>query len=149
MAVPVDHLELRLVVGVCRHGLIGFIWLVLWWPLYRSPEHHPRGECVGARRTSRATRQTRRSRCRSATCWRTGSVGVRDREVHDRPIWWLYLFWVPDFLNRYHGIDLKHVGPPLVTILLIADIGSIGGGWLSSALLKRGWSVNPRARRPC
>jgi ACS family hexuronate transporter-like MFS transporter len=34
------------------------------------------------------------------------------------------------------------MGPPLITIYLIADIGSIGGGWLSSALLKRGWSVN-------
>ena len=58
------------------------------------------------------------------------------------PIWWLYLFWIPDFLNRNHGIDLRTVGPPLVAIYLIADIGSIGGGWLSSALIKRGWSVN-------
>jgi ACS family hexuronate transporter-like MFS transporter len=58
------------------------------------------------------------------------------------PIWWLYLFWIPDFLNRNHGIDLRTVGPPLVAIYLIADVGSIGGGWLSSALIKRGWSVN-------
>jgi ACS family hexuronate transporter-like MFS transporter len=58
------------------------------------------------------------------------------------PIWWLYLFWIPDFLNRNHGIDLQHMGAPLVTIYLLADVGSIGGGWLSSALLARGWSVN-------
>jgi ACS family hexuronate transporter-like MFS transporter len=58
------------------------------------------------------------------------------------PVWWLYLFWIPDFLNRTYAIDLRTIGPPLVTIYLIADIGSIGGGWLSSALLKRGWSVN-------
>jgi ACS family hexuronate transporter-like MFS transporter len=58
------------------------------------------------------------------------------------PIWWLYLFWIPDFLNRNHGIDLRTVGPPLVAIYLIADVGSIGGGWLSSTLIKRGWSVN-------
>ena len=58
------------------------------------------------------------------------------------PVWWLYLFWIPDFLNRNHGIDLRLVGPPLVAIYLIADVGSIGGGWLSSALIKRGWSVN-------
>ena len=62
------------------------------------------------------------------------------------PIWWLYLFWIPDFLNRNHGIDLRLIGPPLVVIYLIADVGSIGGGWLSSALLKRGWTVN-RARK--
>ena len=58
------------------------------------------------------------------------------------PIWWLYLFWIPDFLNRNHGIDLKQVGLPLVAIYLVADVGSIGGGWLSSTLLARGWSVN-------
>ena len=58
------------------------------------------------------------------------------------PIWWLYLFWIPDFLNRNHGIDLKTIGPPLVAIYLVADIGSIGGGWLSSMLLKRGWTLN-------
>jgi ACS family hexuronate transporter-like MFS transporter len=58
------------------------------------------------------------------------------------PVWWLYLFWVPDFLNRNHGIDLRLVGPPLVVIYLVADVGSIGGGWLSSSLIKRGWSVN-------
>ncbi len=57
-------------------------------------------------------------------------------------MWWLYLFWIPDFLNRNHGINLSTIGPPLVTIFLIADVGSIGGGWLSSTLLKRGWSVN-------
>jgi ACS family hexuronate transporter-like MFS transporter len=58
------------------------------------------------------------------------------------PIWLLYLFWIPDFLNRNHGINLTTMGPPLVAIYLIADGGSIGGGWLSSALIKRGWSVN-------
>jgi MFS transporter, ACS family, hexuronate transporter len=58
------------------------------------------------------------------------------------PIWWLYLFWIPDFLNRNHGIDLKTIGPPLVAIYLVADIGSIGGGWLSSFLIRRGWTVN-------
>ena len=39
------------------------------------------------------------------------------------PIWWLYLFWIPDFLNRNHGIDLKTIGPPLVAIYLVADVG--------------------------
>ncbi|HEX6622993.1 MAG TPA: MFS transporter, partial [Pyrinomonadaceae bacterium] len=45
-------------------------------------------------------------------------------------------------LNKQHGLSLKDFGPPLVVIYVIADIGSIGGGWLSSALIKRGWSVN-------
>ena len=53
---------------------------------------------------------------------------------------------MPDFLNRNYGLNLLAAGPPLVAIYLIADVGSIGGGWLSSWLLKRGWTVN-RARK--
>jgi ACS family hexuronate transporter-like MFS transporter len=62
------------------------------------------------------------------------------------PIWWLYLFWIPDFLHRNHGLNLTSIGIPIVIIYLVADIGSIGGGWLSSSLIKRGWTVN-RARK--
>jgi ACS family hexuronate transporter-like MFS transporter len=58
------------------------------------------------------------------------------------PIWWLYLFWIPDFFSRNYGLDLKTIGLPIFVIYWVASIGSIGGGWLSSALIKRGWSVN-------
>jgi ACS family hexuronate transporter-like MFS transporter len=62
--------------------------------------------------------------------------------VFSAPVWWFYLYWVPGFLFDKHGIDLKNIGLPLITIYLIADAGSIAGGWLSSALLKRGKTVN-------
>jgi ACS family hexuronate transporter-like MFS transporter len=62
------------------------------------------------------------------------------------PIWWFYLYWIPKFLHDKHGLSLLKLGPPLVAIYLIADIGSIGGGWLSSTMLRRGVSVN-RARK--
>jgi len=58
------------------------------------------------------------------------------------PIWWLYLFWIPDFLGRTYGLSLTGLGLPIIAIYLIADVGSIGGGWLSSRLIARGWSVN-------
>lgn len=62
------------------------------------------------------------------------------------PIWWIYLFWLPDFLNKQYKIDLKNIGLPLIVVYLIADVGSIAGGWLSSSMIKRGVSVN-RARK--
>jgi ACS family hexuronate transporter-like MFS transporter len=62
------------------------------------------------------------------------------------PIWWMFLFWLPDFLQKRHGLDLKTFGPPLVVIYLMSDVGSISGGWLSSNLIKRGWTIN-RARK--
>lgn len=62
------------------------------------------------------------------------------------PVWWFYLFWLPGFLNEKYHVDLVHLGPPLVVIYLAADVGSIGGGWLSSFLIKIGWPVG-RARK--
>ena len=58
------------------------------------------------------------------------------------PVWWLYLFWIPDFLFKQYAIDLKSVALPLIVIYQFATVGSIGGGWLSSSLIRRGWSVN-------
>ncbi|MBI5386716.1 MAG: MFS transporter [Verrucomicrobia bacterium] len=58
------------------------------------------------------------------------------------PIWWFYLYWIPGFLNEKHGLKLLDLGPPLVVIYLMTDVGSVGGGWLSSWLIKRGWSIN-------
>src|SRR5215510_340421 len=55
-------------------------------------------------------------------------------------------YWIPSFLREKHGLDLSTVGIPLIAIYLIADIGSVGGGWLSSACIKHGWSIN-RARK--
>src|SRR5258708_18837291 len=52
--------------------------------------------------------------------------------------WWFYLFWIPDFLQREHGLHLTQIGPPIVVIYVISDLGSIAGGWLSSSLLRRG-----------
>ncbi|HSB29608.1 MAG TPA: MFS transporter, partial [Pyrinomonadaceae bacterium] len=62
------------------------------------------------------------------------------------PIWWIYLFWLPDFLHKNYQIDLKNIGLPLIIVYLIADVGSVAGGWLSSSMIKRGVSVN-RARK--
>jgi len=58
------------------------------------------------------------------------------------PIWWFYLFWVPDFLFKTHSITLLNVGLPLFVIYQMATVGSIAGGWLSSSMIKRSWSVN-------
>ena len=62
------------------------------------------------------------------------------------PVWWFYLYWLPKFLNAKYGITLKGLAAPLIVVYVTADVGSIGGGWLSSALIKRGWTVN-RARK--
>ena len=123
-------------------GAIGFLWLLAWLPLYREPESHPRvnrSELAYIRSDPAET--VVRVPWRAVLPTRQAWAFMLGKFLTD-PVWWLYLFWVPDFLNRNHGIDLRLVGPPLVVIYLVADVGSIGGGWLSSTLIKRGWSVN-------
>jgi ACS family hexuronate transporter-like MFS transporter len=58
------------------------------------------------------------------------------------PVWWFLLFWLPKFFTETYNLDLTGLAMPLVIIYLAADVGSIAGGWLSSALIKRGWSLN-------
>jgi len=58
------------------------------------------------------------------------------------PVWLFYLFWLPKFLDASFGVRLAGLAAPLVVIYVAADVGSITGGWMSGALIKRGWSVN-------
>ena len=127
-------------------GALGFFWLLAWLPLFGTPETHPRvNPAELAHIRSEPPPPPIYLPLRAILPHRQTWAFAIGKFLTD-PIWWLYLFWVPDFLHRNHGLNLLAAGPPLVAIYLIADVGSIGGGWLSSALLKRGWSVN-RARK--
>ena len=123
-------------------GLLGFVWVVAWWFYYRAPENHG-----GVSRSELALINSDPPESMEPIAW---SRLFQHRQLWafaigkflTDPIWWLYLFWVPDFLQKNHGLDLKTMGLPLVVIYLVADIGSIGGGWISSHLIKRGWQLN-------
>jgi len=127
-------------------GGIGFLWLLFWLPLYRSPEQHSRLSSpeLNYIRSDPAEPTTPIPWAKLLPHRQTWAFAIG--KFMTDPIWWLYLFWIPDFLKRNHGLDLSSIGLPIVVIYLVADVGSIGGGWLSSSLIKRGWSVN-RARK--
>jgi len=114
-------------------GAIGFAWLVAWWLLYSEPPPSSRDDEDQEVRT--------RVPLRAILPLRQTWTFTLAKFLTD-PIWWLYLFWIPDFFSRVHGLSLSQLGPPLVAIYLAADVGSVGGGWLSSTLIRRGWSVN-------
>jgi MFS transporter, ACS family, aldohexuronate transporter len=124
-------------------GGLGALWIIAWLALYQRPDESRR---VTAQELA-YIRNDPESAAPAPVPWR---VMLRSRQAwavglgkfFTDPIWWVYLFWMPDFLNRNLKLDLKGMALPLFVIYTGACVGSVGGGWLSSALLKRGWSVN-------
>jgi ACS family hexuronate transporter-like MFS transporter len=123
-------------------GAIGFAWLVLWLLTYSPPETSIRVSAseLAYIRSDPPDTQVKVPWRRLLKYRQTWAFAL-GKFLTD-PVWWLYLFWIPDFLNRNYGINLATIGPPRIAIYLIADVGSVGGGWLSSAMIKRGWTVN-------
>ena len=122
-------------------GLVGFVWLAVWLLIYRRPEEQPR---LSADELAyiRSDPEFRTEKLPWLQLLRyRGTWAFVIGTFLTSPVWWFYLFWVPDFLFKAHGLNLTSLGPPLVVIYLMTDVGSVGGGWLSSALIKRGMGV--------
>jgi MFS transporter, ACS family, aldohexuronate transporter len=123
-------------------GAFGFAWMILWLLFYRKPEEHPRcSKAELAYIQSDPAQGVGRIKWSWLLPHRQTWAFAGGKFLID-PIWWFYLFWVPDFLQRQHGLRLIQIGVPILVIYVIADIGSVAGGWLSSSLIKRGVSVN-------
>src|SRR5436190_5377023 len=123
-------------------GGLGIVWLILWLAVYRVPESHPRcspGELEYIR-SDPSESQAKIPWLRLLPHRQTWAF-ILGKFVTD-PIWWFYLFWVPDFLQRQHGLALLQIGPPIVVIELMADVCSVAGGLFSSSLIRRGHSIN-------
>lgn len=128
-------------------GAIGLAWLLFWLPLYRRPEEHPKVSKAELDyiQSDPPDPPAKKVPWLSLIPHRQTSAFAIGKYLTD-PIWWFYLYWIPNFFRDNHGLDLTTIGPPLIAIYLIADIGSIGGGWLSSTFIKRGWTIN-RSRK--
>jgi ACS family hexuronate transporter-like MFS transporter len=123
-------------------GAIGFIWLVFWIPMYGPPDEHRRVTAAElAYIRSDASEDPTPMGWRQLVRYRQTWAFAISKFLTD-PIWWMYLYWVPDFLSRNHGLKLEGMVAPLLIIYIGADVGSVCGGWFSSALIKRGWSLN-------
>jgi len=123
-------------------GAIGLVWLGFWLRVFRQPEQHPRlspGELAYIRGDAKESQEK--------IPWlrllphRETLAYVLAKFLTDS-IWRWYLYLLPLFFNQQFKLDIKSFGPPFLLIYCLADLGSIGGGWLSSHLIKGGWSVN-------
>ena len=127
-------------------GAFSVVWIVAWLAMYRQPAEHPRvnaGELALIQ--SDPVEPVGRMAWRKLFTKRETWAYAVAKFLTD-PIWWMFLFWLPDFLGKRYGLDLKSFGPPLVVIYVMSDAGSVIGGWASSRMMKAGISVN-RARK--
>ena len=123
-------------------GVFGVIWLIAWWAIYRHPTEHTRVSAAEL-----AWIQQDPADPVEPVAW-TRLIGKRETWAYALgkflidPIWWFFLFWLPGYMFDRYQLDLKTFGLPLAAIYLISDFGSVAGGWLSSRMMKAGYSAN-------
>ena len=119
-------------------GGIGFAWVIAWHMIYRKPEEQPKLSAAELAyiRSDPVTDQVRIPWLQLLAYRGTWAniVGT----CLSAPVWWFYLNWVPGFLSKRFDVNLMDAMLPLIAIYCMADVGSVGGGWLSSPLIKRG-----------
>ena len=137
-------------------GVIGLLWLVAWFALYNEPRnakgvnaaelaHIEQDPADDEKKVGWFTVLTRRE----TWAYALGKFLID-------PVWWMLLFWLPDFFKKTFelklsigGFQLGEIGTyslVLAIVYIISDVGSVGGGWLSSRFMTMGWSIN-RARK--
>jgi MFS transporter, ACS family, hexuronate transporter len=119
-------------------GLGGLAWICAWLAVQHNSRIAAASRALA--KTAPATDGQRvpvTQLLRDRRTWAfAGAKGLTD------PVWWFFLFWFPDLLNRQYGLSLTGFGPPLAIVYLLACVGALGGGWLADRLIARQRNVN-------
>ena len=123
-------------------GALGFLWLVFWLILYGPPQVHKKvsGQELKLIESDPADKVATYPWQRLLPRRQTWAFGL-GKFLTD-PVWWFYLFWLPLYFQETFGLKLTQLPVPMLVIYNTSSVGSIGGGWLSSALINRGWTIN-------
>ncbi|MBV6426677.1 MAG: Hexuronate transporter [Haliscomenobacter sp.] len=128
-------------------GVFSAIWVVGWLSIYRKPEEHPKlsaSELAYIKSDSNGEETTTKVPWGKVLplpqTWAFAIAKLTDA------VWWFYLFWGGKYIAETFGLNIRGLGLPLIIIYVVADVGSIAGGWLSGFFMSRGWSVN-KARK--
>lgn len=128
---------------------LGIVWVVLWLATYGRPESHPRVN--DAERAYILDAAEAEAASEPAVGWAKALTyketwGFALAKFVTDPVWWFYLYWLPAYLFDVRKFKMVEIAWALPFIYLMADVGSIGGGWISGALIRRGWP-NGKARK--
>ena len=123
-------------------GVLSTIWIYFWWKTYRKPELHPKlSKEELAYINSDSAEETPEKIPWIKLLPRRETWAFSLTTLTDA-VWWFYLFWGAKFLFETFGVDIENIGPPFLVIFIMADAGSLIGGYTSGALIRKGWTVN-------
>jgi MFS transporter, ACS family, hexuronate transporter len=147
LAVPFIAAKLGWQAAFLFTGSLSLTFVIVWALVYREPEEHPwlSAEELALIRSDQESLSTEKVHYRRLFGEKAAWAFIMGKFLTD-PVWWFYLTWLPNFLHNKFGLDLLHLGAPLIAIYAASAVGSISGGWLSSFFLGRGWPVG-RARK--
>lgn len=133
-------------------GLLGFVWLILWFIFYDVPAKEKRLSVdefnyIHSDKDEKAVEEIKGARISWAKLlsYRQTWAFAIGKFLTD-PVWWFYLFWLPDFLESQYHLTITQIAVPVAVVYTLSTIGSVGGGWLPLAMIRRGASVF-RARK--
>jgi ACS family hexuronate transporter-like MFS transporter len=127
-------------------GTLSLIWLLVWLKSYKKPEKHPKiakDELEHILSDNVIENEEKLSWKKVLPLKETWAFALA--KIPDA-VWWFYIFWGSAFLYAKFGVKISGLVQAMLIIYILADVGSVTGGWLSSFLIKKGWSVN-RSRK--
>jgi MFS transporter, ACS family, hexuronate transporter len=125
-------------------GSLGFVWIVFWLAYYQVPGKHSevsKEELQYILQDKDQKDSGEKIRWVHLFKYRQTVAICSTRFISDW-VWWFFLFWIPDFLSKTHGINIKEVVVPLIMIYTVSSVGGIGGGWISSRFIKMGKGID-------
>ena len=128
-------------------GVLSTIWVILWLRIYKKPEVHPnvtKEELAYIQEDSEVENEEKlpwKSVLNKRQTWAFSIAKITDA------VWYFYLFWGAKFLADSFGVNIKNIALPFFIIYILADVGSVLGGYLSGALMRKGWTVNKARKR--
>lgn len=126
-------------------GAIGFIWLLFWWLFYEVPERQRRLSAQELAYIQSDVKEPDAEADQPVRWIRLFSVRQTWAFIFGKmltdPIWWFFLFWLPSYFSTTFQIDMKKPSLELVLVYTATTLGSIGGGYLSGYLIRKGWPV--------
>jgi len=135
-------------------GILGFFWLIVWQKYYHTPATHPKitpEELAYINSDMEPLAINEAPKAEKKYTWgmllgykQTWAFSIG--KLLTDPIWWFYLFWLPDFLGSQYGLKGTAIALPVAAVYSLSVIGSIGGGWIPLKLISKNWPVF-RARK--